>query len=299
MSVSVRKRNLIRRTGRSGYWFVGPFMVLFALTYAAPLVYAAVMSLFQTRLVGGTRFSGIDNYVRAFSDPLFWEGVGRMTAFLFVQVPIMLGIALFLALAIDSGRLGGSKTARLLAFLPYAVPGVVAALMWGYIYGKDFGPIAQIAQSFGLEPPGFLSQSGIFGSLVNIVSWEFIGYNMIIMYAALRAIPGEVFEAAAIDGAGQWRVAWSIKIPAIKAAIFITVIFSFIGTFQLFNEPNLLAKIAPTAVGSAYTPNLYAYNLAFINGDTNYAATVAFVLGIVMIAVSYAVQLSSRRKAER
>ena len=119
---------------------------------------------------------------------------------------------------------------------------------------------------------------------------------MIVMYAALRSIPAELYEAARVDGAGEWRVAWSIKIPAIKGALLLTTIFSVIGSFQLFNEPNLLRVIAPAAIGQDYTPNMYAFQLSFVNQDANYAAAIAFLLGIVIMAVSYGVQLTANRK---
>ena len=134
---------------------------------------------------------------------------------------------------------------------------------------------------------------------MNIVTWSFVGYNMIILHAALRSIPTELYEAARVDGAGEFRVAWSIKIPAIRPALLLTTIFSVIGTFQLFNEPNLLRILAPNVIGVGYTPNLYAYNLAFINQDINYAAAIAFLLGIVIMIVSYAVQLGVLRRERR
>jgi multiple sugar transport system permease protein len=183
-----------------------------------------------------------------------------------------------------------------LIFTPYAVPAVVATLMWGYLYGEDFGPIAQIARAVGLGTPEFLTAQNILGSMMNIVTWEFVGYNMIIMYAALRSIPAELYEAAEIDGAGQFRLAWSIKIPAIRPAIMLTVIFSIIGSFQLFAEPSLLNAIAPAAISNSFTPNYYAYNLAFINQELNYAAAIAFLLGLVIAIVSYFVQLAGERR---
>ena len=134
---------------------------------------------------------------------------------------------------------------------------------------------------------------------MNIVNWEFIGYNMIIIYAALRSIPPELYEAARVDGASETRIALSIKIPAIRPALLLTVIFSVIGTFQLFTEPKLLRTLAPTVIGTAYTPNLYAYNVAFVNQDANYAAALAFLLGIVIMIISYIVQLSTQRKERR
>ena len=110
-------------------------------------------------------------------------------------------------------------------------------------------------------------------------------------------MPTELYEAARVDGAGEFRVAWSIKIPAIKPALLLTTIFSVIGTFQLFNEPNLLRILAPNVIGVGYTPNLYAYNLAFINQEINYAAAIAFLLGFVIMIVSYVVQLGALRRS--
>ena len=168
-----------------------------------------------------------------------------MGIFLVIQVPIMLALALFFALALDSGMMKLAKFTRLGIFVPYAVPGVVATLMWGYLYGPDFGPFAQISTALGFGPPPFFTETGMLFSIMNIVNWEFIGYNMIIMYAALRSIPTELYEAARVDGASETRIAWSIKIPSIRAAILLTVIFSVIGTFQLFTEPKLMHNLAP------------------------------------------------------
>ena len=291
-----RRNSITRKQHRAAYFFVLPFMLVFAAMLIVPLAYSGYLSFFQRKLIGGESFSGFANYAAAFTDPQLLEGIARMGLFLLIQVPIMLGLALFFALALDSGRVRGGRAVRLLIFVPYAVPGVIAALMWGYLYGNDFGPIAQFIRAIGLEAPNLLSDDNILGSMMNIVTWGFIGYNMIIMYAALRSIPTELYEAAEIDGAGQIRVAWSIKIPAIRPAIVLTLIFSVIGTFQLFNEPSLLDAIAPTAISNSYTPNYYAFNLAFTNQEINYAAAVAFILGIVIMIVSYAVQLTAQKR---
>lgn len=273
-----------------------PFLVVFFAMLIAPLGYSGYLSLFSRRLVGGEVFVGLSNYAKAVSDPAFQHGLGRVVLVLLVQVPIMLGTALFLALALDSGKVVGRTPIKLLVFLPHAVPGVVATLMWGYLYGGDFGVIAQTFRALGAVPPNLLADGTALGSIMNVVTWEYIGYNMIIMYAALRAVPVELYEAAEIDGAGAWRTAWSIKIPAILPAIFLTLIFSVIGSFQLFNEPNLLAPLAPNVIDTAYTPNLYAYNLAFVNQDLNYASAVAFLLGVTIMGISYVVQLVALKR---
>jgi multiple sugar transport system permease protein len=271
-------------------------MALFLLLFLAPLGYAAYLSLFQERLIGGTAFVGLDNYVRALGDPQLIHGVVRVALFFVIQVPLMLLLALLFALALDSGLLRFAKVIRLGIFVPYAVPSVVAALMWGYLYGPDFGPFAQLSHDLQLPAPAFLSDGWMLGSLSNIVTWEFVGYNMIILYAALRTVPEELYEAAAMDGAGAWRIAWSIKLPALRPALMLTLLFSVIGSFQLFNEPKLLMTIAPDVISSSYTANLYAYTLAFTGQQVNYAATVSFLLGLVIVIVSYAVLLTANRR---
>ena len=285
-----RKQHLV------AYGFVLPFFVVFVAMFIAPLAYSGYLSFYVDRLVGGVHFVAFENYARAFTDPNFLAGLGRTALFLVIQVPIMLGLALFFALALDSGRVRGSKALRLLIFLPFAVPGVIAVLMWGYLYGQDFGLAAQVIRALHLPPTDFLSDNLILFSIMNIVTWAFVGYNMIVLYAALKSIPTELHEAAEIDGASQWRLAWTVKIPMIRPAILLVTIFSVIGSFQIFNEPKLLVEIAPTGITQSFTPNFYAFNLAFVNQDINYAAAIAFLLGFVIMIVSYVVQLTMRKR---
>ena len=275
-------------TKRAGYVFVAPFLIFFLLLFLFPLGYAGYLSLFKDQLVGGTVFAGLTNYTRAIADPQLLHGVLRVGLFFLVQVPVMLLISLGVALAIDSGLLRAARLFRLGVFLPYAVPSVVAALMWGYLYGPSFGPLAR----FGFDP---LTDTLMLPALGNIVTWEFAGYNMIILYAALRTVPAERYEAAAVDGAGPWRTAWYIKIPALRPALLLCLVFSVIGSFQLFAEPNLVQRLAPNIINAAYTPNLYAYSLAFTSQQVNYAAAVSFLLGLVILVVSYAVLLTATR----
>ena len=285
-----------RRRSWIGWGFVGPFMADFALVFLAPIAYSIYLSLFRTQMVGGTQFVGIENYQRAFSDPQFWEALGRVALFLVVQVPIMLGIALLVALAIDSGRLYGKNFFRISIFLPYAVPAVVASLMWGFMYGTRFGLVGNINDAFGISLPNPLSPDLVLASIGNIVTWEFVGYNMLIFYSALRVIPTSLYEAAELDGASQWQVVRAIKLPAIRGALVIATIFSIIGSFQLFNEPSILQSLAPNAITTYFTPNLYAYSLSFSGQQYNYSATVAIIMGVVTMIVAYVVQLRGMRK---
>ena len=286
----------LRKEAWVGWGFAGPFVGVFGLVFLAPIGYAVYLSLFQDRLVGGTVFVGLDNYGEALTDPRFWDGLARVGLFLLVQVPVMLGIALLAALAIDSGRLYGKTFFRIAIFLPYAVPAVVAGLIWGFMYGTQFGLVGNINDISGTSLPDPLSPSLVLASIGNIVTWEFVGYNMLIFYSALKVVPRSLYEAAAIDGAGEWRVVHSVKLPAIRSALVIATIFSIIGSFQLFNEPSILQKLAPNAITSDFTPNLYTYSLSFSGQQHNYAATVAIVMGVITAIIAYAVQLRGMRK---
>ncbi|HEU5470684.1 MAG TPA: sugar ABC transporter permease [Actinophytocola sp.] len=286
-----------RHWDQRGWIFVAPFLLVFALAFIAPIVYSIQLSLFREQLFfGGTAFVGLDNYAVVFGDAKFWEAFGRVLRFLAVQVPIMLLLALLAALAIDSARLHAAGMFRIVIFLPYAVPGVVATLMWGFMYGDLFGLAADLNKLFGTEVIQPLSDSWMLTSIANIVTWEYIGYNMLIFYSALRVVPHERYEAAAIDGAGQFRIIHSIKLPALRGALVIATIFSIIGSFQLFNEPNLLRPLAPNVITSHYTPNVYAYNLSFEGQQYNYSATVAIVMGVLTAVIAYLVQLRGARR---
>ena len=288
-----------RRASRrswAGWWFIGPFMAVFALVFLAPIAYSIYLSVFRSQLIGGTAFVGLDNYARALGDPQFWSALGRVSLFLAVQVPVMLMIALVVALALDSGRLYGKSFFRISIFLPYAVPAVVATLMWGFMYGTRFGLVGNINQAFGLNLPSPLSSELVLASIGNIVTWEFIGYNMLIFYSALTVIPKSLYEAAEIDGAGQLRVITAIKLPAIRGAIVVASIFSVIGSFQLFNEPSILKSLSPNTISTYFTPNLYAFSLSFSGQQYNYSATVAIIMGLITMAIAYAVQVRGMRK---
>ena len=292
-----RKRRA--RIDDRGWLFVAPFALVFALVFLAPMAYSVYLSLFRDQLIGGNAFVGFENYVTAFGDPKFWDGFGRVAVFLVVQVPVMLLLALAAALAIDSARLHAAGFYRIVIFLPYAVPAVVAVLMWGYIYGDQFGLTRNLNDLLGgqfVQP--FLPEWMLL-SIGNIVTWQFVGYNMLIFYSSLKTIPNELYEAASIDGAGAWRTIFSIKIPAVRGAIVIATIFSIIGSFQLFNEPNILKPLAPNTISTFFTPNMYAYNLSFAGQQYNYAATIAIIMGVITAVIAYVVQLRGSRQEAR
>ena len=280
---------------RAGLAFVAPFSVLFLLVFIIPIGYSAYLSLFQNRLIGGNSFVGFDNYAKLFRDPQFWDGAIRVVSFTAVQVPIMLLSAMALALAIDSLRLYGTRFIRIAVFLPYAIPAIVATLMWGFLLGIRYGLIGSLNNALGTSFNPFTPETTMI-SIGVMVTWAFTGYNMLIFYAALRAVPRELYEAAAIDGANEWRIVRSIKLPALRGSLVVTIIFSIIGTLQLFNEPKILTSlVSNSGITSYYTPNIYAYNLAFTGSQQGYAAALALVMAVFTIAIAYIVQIKGMK----
>jgi multiple sugar transport system permease protein len=281
------------------YLFLSPFLIGYLLFLVYPLIYSFNLSLYRKQLIGGLTFVGLANYGKVFQDKNFWEGIRNVLIFGVIQIPVMPGLALIFALLLDSDIVRKRTIFRLGYFLPFAVPSVVAALMWGYFYGQSFGPIAQIATALNMQPPVFLTAKGIIPAIANISTWLFCGYNMLILYAALKAIPPELYEAARVDGASDLQIAWNIRIPLIWPAIVLTIIFSVIGTLQLFNEPNVLTVVAPTVVNLHFTPNVYLYNLAFRNAQFNYSAAMAFTLALVAGILASLVLFVTRRRERK
>ncbi len=294
------RRRPTRRSVRqrwTGWGFVGPFLVVFVFVLIVPIGYAIYLSLYRQQLIGGNAFVGIGNYRLALADPQFWASLRRVLLFLVVQVPVMLVLALLAALALDSARLRWTPLYRLSIFLPYAVPAVVAALMWGFMYGTQFGLVAKARSLLGAWIPDPFSGSWVLAAIGNIVTWEFVGYNMLIFYSALRAVPRDLYEAAEIDGANGIDVVRWIKLPALRVAIVVAVIFSIIGSLQLFNEPEVLWPVSPDTIIKGFTPNMYAFNLSFAGQEYNYSAAIAIIMGVITVIIAAAVQWYGQRWA--
>jgi multiple sugar transport system permease protein len=289
-----RKPRALRTAARAPYLFLLPFVALFTLFFIVPLIYALYQSLFRSQRsglglgVGTTSFNGLGNYVDVVHDPNFYGGLGRLLLYGIVQVPVMLVLALVLALLLDSSVVRLKAFFRVAFFVPFAIPGIIAALLWAFFYQPVFSPIVKGFQALGLPAPDFLGPGTVLWSIANIATWTYAGYNMLIIFAALQAIPTEIYEAARVDGCTGWRQAWNIKIPLVAPALVLTCIFSIVGTLQLFTEPQVLSSISNN-IPNSFTPVLYAYTTAFTNNDYYYAASLAVVLAVITCIFSFGV----------
>ncbi|MEU0571677.1 sugar ABC transporter permease [Nonomuraea sp. NPDC005983] len=289
---------MIRRH-RAAALLLAPFVVLFGAVFVLPIGYAVYQSLFRVRRSGlglgpaETVFAGLSNYARVFADSAFVGSVLRVLAFGLVQVPVMLGLALLLALVLDSRVARFGRFFRLAYFLPFAIPGVIAAVLWSFLYVPGISPLVAFGENAGAKVD-FLSADTILWSIGNIVTWSWTGYNMVILHTSLRSIPRELFEAAEVDGCSGLRIAWHIKIPLLRPSLTLTGVFSIIGTLQLFGEPMVLRPMA-SVISGGYTPVMLSYQAAFGLNDYNFAAAIAVVLALATFVFSYGfLRLSSR-----
>ncbi|KAB2593297.1 carbohydrate ABC transporter permease [Streptomyces arboris] len=280
--------------------FLAPFLIPFVLFTLVPVGYAFWQSLHRTERRGGTFgrtetvFAGFQQYADVVSEPFFADSLLRVALFALVQIPVMLTVALTLALLLDSAVARLKRFFRLVYFVPYGIPGVVAALMWAFLYDPRLSPVVDLLRTVNVDVD-LLGPDAILWSIGNVVTWTYTGYNMLIMYAALQAVPADLGEAARVDGAGPWTTALRIKVPVIRPAIVLTGVFSLIGTFQLFTEPQVFRAIS-TSVTSTYTPNLAAYSLAA--GDRySEAAALSVLLAVATFVLSFLfLRLTARRQ---
>lgn len=291
-----------RGRGRVRQWpgavFIAPHMLMLGLFMIVPTIYAIYTSLFTNKLIGGESFSGLANYVTVLHSGEFWGGVWRVLLFGVIQVPLTLAIAFAFAVLFESGIVPGTRFFRTLFFLPFAVPAVVAALMWSFLLLPGFGPYAKLLDALGLHGVNFFSSRLMLPTIILIVIWEWTGYNMTVLYTAILSIPKELTEAALMDGASFWRVAVSIKFPAVLPSIVMLTFLNGVGALQLFTEPAILATFQPQAVSFGFTPSLFVYHTAVGSVQYNLGAAAAVVLALIIGIISVIGFAIRRRNGE-
>jgi multiple sugar transport system permease protein len=279
-----------------------PAIILLVLFLLVPIGYTLWLSLRASRVTGGglglrkETFVGLANYAGAITDSAYAQSVLRMLGYGVIVVPVMLGLALLFALLLDSQGARLKSFTRLGIFLPYAVPGVIASLLWGFLYLPGVSPIRATLEKIGLPAPDFLGPGTVLFSVANIGIWGGVGFNMIVLYTALRGVPREMYDAARIDGASEVQIAFRIKIPLITPALLMTGIFSVIATLQVFSEPQTLQPLSDS-ISSTWVPLMAIYRDAFVNNDIYSAAAASVVLALGTLVVSLVVLTGLQRRA--
>ncbi|MET9773969.1 sugar ABC transporter permease [Streptomyces sp. NPDC006367] len=293
----------LRGALRAPYFFLFPAALLFLLFFALPIGYAVWLSFRKVKVSGlglgsGARkevWAGFRNYADALGDSELLNGALRVLGYGCIVVPVMLGLALLFALMLDSDRVRLTSFTRLAIFLPYAIPGVVAALLWGFLYLPDVSPFHFALDRLGLPQPDLLDGGPLYFALSNIAVWGGTGFNMIVIYTSLRSIPAEVYEAAKLDGASPLQIALRIKIPMVAPSLVLTFFFSIIATLQVFSEPTTLKPLT-NAVPTTWSPLMKVYQDAFGKGDVHAAAAQATIIALVTLLLSFGFLRAANRR---
>jgi len=276
------------------YAMLAPGIVLFVLFMAAPIIYTVFLSFQKKQVVGlglgsgsqTTVFAGLENYLGTLGDPEFGASVGRVLLYGLVLVPCMLGLALLFALLLDSSRTRATTFSRVSIFLPYAVPAVISSLLWGFLYLPAVSPFYYVTERLGWDVDSVLGSGTILFAIANIALWGGVGFNMIIIYTSLKAVPTDVYEAARLDGASEVQIALRIKIPMVAPALVMTALFSMVATLQVFAEPTTLRPLT-NSLSTSWSPLMLVYRDAFTRDDIYSAAATSVVIALATFIVSF------------
>jgi multiple sugar transport system permease protein len=288
----------MRRASITPYLFVSPAILLLLAFGVLPIAVAAAVSLTDMNISGlanwgNVEFVGVDNYLALAADPDFWRALGNTGLFVVVGVPTIVIVSLGIALLLErsGGRL--ARALRSFYFVP-AVTGIVAiSLVWGYLYNTQFGLFNYLLSLVGVGQVQWLSDPWLSKFSVALVAiWRGTGLNIIIFLAALQGIPREYREAAALDGAGEWRTTRSIVLPLLGFAIFFVTVTTTIAWLQFFDEPFVLTDGGP--LGATMSMSIFLYKEGFRLNQFGYASAGSIVLFAIIAIITF-VQLRLRR----
>ncbi|WP_193597672.1 carbohydrate ABC transporter permease [Microbacterium sp. YJN-G] len=279
--------------GRAGRWFVLPAVGLLAFFFAYPLLASLWQSLTSTE-AGVSLFVGISQYQRLFADPLIAKSLFNAGIILIIQVPLMMALAVGLAYLLNQSWLRFRSGFRLLTFLPAVTTLVAYAVVFRVLLATDGGAVNQLLGLAGIGPVDWLNNEWwARAAVIAAVTWRWTGYNMVIILAGLQSIPGELYEAARIDGASRWQTFWHVILPQLRPVLIFTSVTSTIGALQLFDENFILTGGGPN--DATLTPVLYLYKVGFRQFDFGYASAIAWML-VVLTAIIAVVQFRVMRE---
>ncbi|MFD8461297.1 carbohydrate ABC transporter permease [Streptomyces antimycoticus] len=284
----------------SPYAFVAPFFVFFAAFGLFPLIYTGWASLHQVELTDPTHmeWAGWHNFSRLWEDEFFWKALRNTFTIGVISTVPQLMMALGIAHLLNY-RLRASMFFRVAILTPYATSVAAATLVFALLFGRDYGMINWVLGLVGLD--GIDWQNGTWTSqfaVSTIVIWRWTGYNALIYLAAMQAVPNDLYESAALDGASRWEQFLHVTIPSLRPTILFTVVVSTIGATQLFGEP-LLFNTAGTATGGAdhqyQTLGLYMYEQGWVNLHLGRASAIAWTMFLILLLIAAVNALFARR----
>jgi len=283
------------------YFFLAPALATLLVFFFLPVLAAFAMSFtdFDIYALGNLERARIiwgENYRRLLGDPLFWKALGNTCYFVLVGGPLTILVALLAAVGLNSERLRLRNLFRLALFMPVVTTLVAVAVVWRYLYHPRFGVLNYLLSLVGLGPIDWLGDPHwAMPALILLAVWKNFGYHMMIFLAGLQAIPGYLYEAARLDGAGWWRQFRHITLPQLAPTTFFVTLMTVIGYFQFFAEPYVMTQGGP--LNATLSIVLYLYQQGFRWWRMGYASSIAFMLFLIVFILALG-QLGLRNRKE-
>lgn len=274
-----------RKEALTAYGFLLPNLLGLTIFVFVPMVYAFYVSLHEWNALSPKMFIGFDNYVQLASDNEWWNSVYRTFIFTIIYVPSLFVFALFFAVVLNNLNQKVQSIARTMYLLPFAVTSVISAVIWMFLYNPRNGFINQFLNLLGIPAQQFLgSTSQALISIVVVIFWINLGYNMVIFMASLKEIPKDYYEAAHIDGATGWKAFRYITFPLLRETSIFILVVTTIGSFTVFDQIMVMTKGGPAS--STEVSVLYIYKQAFEFLNMGYASALAVILFLIIFVLS-------------
>jgi multiple sugar transport system permease protein len=294
------RRGRSRREG-SGWPFVIPFVVIAVLFLVVPTLWGLGLSFTEQSLMGNGGWVGLDNYAEAFGDPVMWSTLGNTVAFTLMSTIPLVVIALAMALLVYTG-LPGQWVWRLAFFAPYMLPVAVVVQIWVWLYQPEIGFFNYWLDRLGLDKVGWLTDPSVaMWSMALLTLWWTVGFNFLLYLSALQAIPDQMYEAAALDGAGSWRRLWSITLPQLRSTTVLITVLQVLASLKVFDQMFIAFNGGSGPNGSTRPILQYIYDTGFTGYRMGYASAMSYIYFalIIVVAVGFQVLTTARRKEQR
>lgn len=279
------------RQDLTGWAFAAPFVVLFGVFMALPILVSFALSFTSFGLRDlqnpiGTTFVGADNYVALLSDAKFWKALGNTFFFVVVGVPLTLAIGLLIASALSRGITRFRTVFRVGYYLPVITSIVAIAVVWRFLLNPDVGLANTVLKALGITGPDWLANPTLaMPSIIAMAVWRNLGFAMVVFIAGLQAIPASLYEAAAIDGAGRWQAFRYVTLPMLRPTILFMLVITTIGYLQLFEEPFVMTDGGP--LDATLSVTMYMYQQGFEFFKQGYASAIAYVLFVIVAVIAF------------
>jgi ABC-type sugar transport system permease subunit len=273
----------INKTKILPYLIISPYLLHFSLFVAFPVVFSIVLTFHKWNIISPMEYTGLNNYIRLFSDTVFLKSILNTLYFLIIHIPLQIIVALFLAEVLNQ-KIKFRGFFRAAFFLPVVVSGVVVTILWQQLYGFDAGILNRLLITLGLPKIGWLTDPNVaMASIAVMATWKNVGLYIVLFLVGLQTVPTHYYEAADLEGASRSQKFFKITLPLINPTIFMVVLLSTVGGFSLFIEPYVMTGGGP--LNSTISAVLYIYKQGFFYYHMGYAATLGLFFAIIIMGV--------------